>query len=170
MHAFFLINFKPSKFKCIFKFLTSLPVMNVVVGYERYYRWTMFYHKFQEISSNYIFSKLSIIHLQINEVPSKQFTEEKCLGWRDKERTSLQFSRTEEAGENESYLSKLIRGDSVEDFIAYVNKMNISLNATIIPSIYETNSFLIKKQSQSDNGITLIESNQRQLSSSLMMR
>ena len=67
------------------------------------------------------------------------------------------FSELRKQGENERYLCKLIRGDSVEEFIAYVNKMNISRNATIIQSIYETNAFLIKKQSQSDNGIMLIE-------------
>lgn len=46
----------------------------------------------------------------------------------------------------ESYFYKLIREDLVEDFITYVNKINIKLNATINPSIYEANSFLFKKQ------------------------
>ena len=47
----------------------------------------------------------------------------------------------------------MIREDSVQNFIAYVNRTCINRNATISPSIYETNSFLIKKQ----NEITLIE-------------
>ena len=56
-------------------------------------------------------------------------------------------------GENESYISKLIREDLVEDFIAHVNKFNIKRNSTIPQSIYETNTFLVKKQ----NEVTLIE-------------
>lgn len=55
-------------------------------------------------------------------------------------------------GENESYLCSLIRDDLVEDFIAFVNKTNISLSRTTIkPSALETNSFLIGKE------LTLIE-------------
>ena len=36
--------------------------------------------------------------------------------------------------------------DSVEEFISYVNKINISFESTIKPSIFETNSFLIDKK------------------------
>ena len=50
-----------------------------------------------------------------------------------------------EIGENDSYISKLIREDSIEEFVAYVNKTNLSLKSTINSSIYETNSFLLKK-------------------------
>ena len=49
-------------------------------------------------------------------------------------------------GENESHLCKLIREDSIEDFIIYVNKNDISLNTKIQLSIYETNSFILKKE------------------------
>ena len=49
-------------------------------------------------------------------------------------------------GENDSYISKLIREDSIEEFIIYVNKTNFPLKtAKINSSIYETNSFLINK-------------------------
>ena len=48
-------------------------------------------------------------------------------------------------GENESFLCSLIRNDSVEDFIAYVNRFNISLSTKIPNSIFETNSMLCKK-------------------------
>ena len=55
--------------------------------------------------------------------------------------------------ENSSYLMKLIREDLVEDFIVHVNKFGIKRNSTITPSIYETNSFLLKKH----ECITMIE-------------
>ena len=56
------------------------------------------------------------------------------------------FLELRKIGENDSYISKLIREDSVEDFIIYVNKNCISRNATINKSVYETNSFLLKNQ------------------------
>lgn len=44
-------------------------------------------------------------------------------------------------GENESYICGLIRNDSVQEFVSYVNKNNISLSKTTIPqSIFDTNN------------------------------
>lgn len=54
-------------------------------------------------------------------------------------------------GENDSHICQLIRDDSVEEFISYVNRTNISLSSKIIPSIFETHQFLI------ENNPTLIE-------------
>ena len=48
-------------------------------------------------------------------------------------------------GENDTYICTLIRQDSVEEFISYVNRTNTSLSSQIQPSIFETNSFLIRK-------------------------
>ena len=65
------------------------------------------------------------------------------------------FSEYEEKrqnGENDSYICQLIRNDSIEDFVSYVNRNNFSLSNTIKPSIFETNPFLIKQENQ-----TLIE-------------
>ena len=67
------------------------------------------------------------------------------------------FELMRNKGENESFICKLIREDSVEDFIVHFNKKCISPNATINPSIYETNSFLLENQIQSKDGIKLIE-------------
>lgn len=47
--------------------------------------------------------------------------------------------------ENEDYVCELIRKDSIEDFIIFVNKNDYSLNNTIKQSVNETNSFLIKR-------------------------
>lgn len=46
--------------------------------------------------------------------------------------------------ENDSYVCEFTREDKGEDFVAYDNKNSIS--DLIKPSIYETNSFLEKKQ------------------------
>ena len=60
-------------------------------------------------------------------------------------------------GENESFICKLIREDSVEDFIAFIAKNNISPNTKIKPSIYESNPYLLQKQGIFQEGVTLIE-------------
>ena len=50
------------------------------------------------------------------------------------------------------YICSLIRNDQVVDFIAHLEKNNISPSSTIKQSIYETNQFLNKKEK-----ISLIE-------------
>ena len=47
-------------------------------------------------------------------------------------------------GENNNNICKLIQKDMIKDFILFINKNDYSLNATIEPSIYETNHFLLK--------------------------
>lgn len=49
-------------------------------------------------------------------------------------------------GENGTYICSLIREDSIDEFVSYVTRMNISLNDPIQPSIYETNSFLMNSK------------------------
>lgn len=56
------------------------------------------------------------------------------------------FEENRLQGENEKKICEMIRDDKIIDFITYVNKTNYSLKSHISPSIYETNSFLIKKQ------------------------
>ena len=63
-----------------------------------------------------------------------------------------QFEEKRQEGENESHICSLIRKDLVEEFIAYINRHNISVCSEIKPSIFETNSFLIENKS-----ITLIQ-------------
>lgn len=69
-------------------------------------------------------------------------------------KTPDNFNEFRHEGENERYLCKIIRDDLIKEFILYVSENNINYNATIDPSIYETNSFLVKQQIKS---ITLIE-------------
>lgn len=57
-----------------------------------------------------------------------------------------EFKRKRKIGENDSCISKLIRNDSIDEFISHVNQNCISLSSMIESSIYETNSYLLKKQ------------------------
>ena len=61
------------------------------------------------------------------------------------------FENNRQKGENENYICELIRNDSIEDFIIYINKTNLSLSCQIPYSIFETNNILINKT------LTLIE-------------
>ena len=59
------------------------------------------------------------------------------------------YEKKREEGENDSYICSLIRQDSVEEFIAHVNRFNISPKSEISPSIFETNPFLIDNKNTS---------------------
>ena len=61
------------------------------------------------------------------------------------------FDMKRQEGENDSYICSLIRQDSVEDFIAHVNRANYSLSSKISPSIFETNNFLLEKKNTTLN-------------------
>ena len=64
----------------------------------------------------------------------------------------INFDYKRKIGENENIICELIRNDSIESFVSYVNRTNLSLsNTRINQSIFETNSFLLK------NNPTLIE-------------
>ena len=55
------------------------------------------------------------------------------------------FDEKRKEGENDDYLCQMIRDDSVESFISHVNRKVISLqNSKIKPSLFETNSLLLK--------------------------
>ena len=56
------------------------------------------------------------------------------------------FDDKRNIGENDDYVSQIIRNDKIEDFIIYVNRNNYSLNSIIRPSIFETNNLLMKKK------------------------
>ena len=62
------------------------------------------------------------------------------------------FNENRKSGENSSFICKLIQKDSVTDFIQYCTQSNYPLSSQIEPSIYETNSFLLKSKN-----ISLIE-------------
>ena len=51
-----------------------------------------------------------------------------------------------EIGENDSYICELIRNDSIDEFIIFINQTSYSLTNLILPSIYETNPLLMNKK------------------------
>ena len=53
------------------------------------------------------------------------------------------FGDKQKAGENDDEICELIRKDSIDDFIIYIHKKNIALNSEVKPSIFETNQFLV---------------------------
>ena len=68
------------------------------------------------------------------------------------------FYEKRKQGENDSQICELIRNGMITEFVLHVTRNGVSLNSKIRPSIYETNSFLLKKQgSKEDGGISLIE-------------
>ena len=62
------------------------------------------------------------------------------------------YEQKRELGENDNYICELIRNDSINEFIEYVKKGNVSLTMRIKPSIFETHYYLNRFQNQ-----TLIE-------------
>ncbi|KAK8835121.1 hypothetical protein M9Y10_026248 [Tritrichomonas musculus] len=54
------------------------------------------------------------------------------------------FDQKRKIGENDSYICSLIRQDSIEEFVSYVNRTNYSISSEIKYSIFETNLFLIE--------------------------
>lgn len=63
----------------------------------------------------------------------------------DPESLSDEYIDNREKGENESQLCQIIRSDSIDDFIIYVNRTNLSLNSTIKTSEFETNQLLLTR-------------------------
>ena len=63
-----------------------------------------------------------------------------------------EFDKKCRIGENDSKICELIRNDSINEFIEYVKKGNVSLTMRIKPSIFETHYYLNRFQNQ-----TLIE-------------
>ena len=57
------------------------------------------------------------------------------------------FEENRKIAENDKFICKLIRNDNIDDFISHVNRINYPLMSEIQPSIFETNSFLLKNTS-----------------------
>ncbi|KAK8867164.1 hypothetical protein M9Y10_010140 [Tritrichomonas musculus] len=67
------------------------------------------------------------------------------------------FEEKRKLGENDTEICQIIREDSIKEFIEFVQNNNFKINHTIEPSIYETNSFLLKCQKEFDRQPTYIE-------------
>lgn len=63
------------------------------------------------------------------------------------------FEENRRIGENESLICKIIRNDSISEFISYIKENHCSLNLIVSASIYETNMYLIKTEERPCNSI-----------------
>ena len=77
------------------------------------------------------------------------YTEVKAFIKDDKKKEEIEkqlhsFDENRKMAENDSIVGRLIRADSLEEFKTYVEKNNFNLNLRIRPSIYESNSYLLK--------------------------
>lgn len=61
------------------------------------------------------------------------------------EKNPESFEQKRKNGENDGYVCQLIRNDLIDQFIKYVNKNKLTFSEVIKPSIYETNPFLLNK-------------------------
>ena len=89
-----------------------------------------YYYFYQEMKSLFDDEDIKTVKSQLIEID--QFFDDQL------------FERKCEEGENDSEICYLIRNDSIEDFVSLMNRTNISPSRSIKPSIFETNSFLIK--------------------------
>ena len=55
------------------------------------------------------------------------------------------FDEKRKIGENDDLICQIIRKDSIDDFISYIEKNNIPLESNIKSSIYESNNYLIHR-------------------------
>ncbi|KAK8845821.1 hypothetical protein M9Y10_020744 [Tritrichomonas musculus] len=55
------------------------------------------------------------------------------------------FDEKRKKGENDDFVCEMIRKDQIDEFIAFVNRTNLSLQSVAAKSIYETNSYLNNK-------------------------
>ncbi|KAK8878411.1 hypothetical protein M9Y10_005184 [Tritrichomonas musculus] len=63
---------------------------------------------------------------------------------KEKEEEEEHFYERRREGENDSYLSEIIRKQETKEFIVHVNRTNLSLESNIETSIFETNELLMK--------------------------
>ena len=115
----------------------------------------LLYFLFKEniiIPDNHIFSIISNSQNSTRNYPSffypefKTFFTSELIQQNQIDQINFEeFEEKRQIGENDNYISHLIRNDLIDEFVIYVNKTNLSLSSKINRSIYETNDYLIDK-------------------------
>ena len=78
----------------------------------------------------------------------KEFLDQKLRIKIEEEISYIQnFDDQRKTGENETYLCNLIRNDLIDEFVSYVNKINLPLTTKIKNSLFETNKILQNESS-----------------------
>ena len=81
----------------------------------------------------------------------KTFLDQKYIEQNNFNEDDPDFDTKRKTGENEQEICRMIRNDSIDEFLDHLKKTNLPLSSKIEPSIFETNLFLIHKK------LTLIE-------------
>lgn len=100
----------------------DLSIINYILGKRDSKFHLYFYIEIKQYIDDYRLTNIENKLLEYNSDIFSNF-EKKQLEW-----------------ENDSHICELIRNDSFEEFVAYVNRLNISLSSKIKQSIFETNS------------------------------
>ena len=105
------------------------------------------YLKIDKIIEDYIFQQNECFYLeQLTILNEGQLNMNK-----ENQKMLDTFKINRKIGENDDFTCQLIRNDSIDQFISYVNQKDLPLTSHIKSSIFETNKFLMDKK------VTLIE-------------
>lgn len=100
----------------------------------------------QNIVNFFIGSNKNYCHYFYPEV--KEFLDQKLRIKIEEEISYIKnFDDQRKTGENETYLCNLIRNDLIDEFVSYVNKINLPLTTKIKNSLFETNKILQNESS-----------------------
>ena len=117
-------------FKCNKRLLLFLIEEKVITVDD-----TIAYELSQESDNYYYF------HLEIHSFYDQENKEKYQVN------NYLDFEWKRKRGENDNFLCQLIQNDSIQEFVSFVNRKNLSLSTTIIEkSVFEANSFLLNKK------------------------
>ena len=119
--------------------MSNLEIFNIVKSHKRI---LLFF-----LQNNFITVDQSIFEYLSKNVFYRHFfsPEIKSFISKSTSKKDESFEQKRQIGENDSYLCQLIREDSIDQFITYVNRNDLYLQKQIKMSIYETNSYLLKK-------------------------
>ena len=117
------------------KYFTSYEIYKI---YEQSPRFLLFLFSEKIIEINEDISEILLPEIFIYLFP-KESRKRKLI-----EKIPDNFEEKQKIGENDDILSEIIRKDSIEEFITYVNQNDYFLGSQIKESIFETNYFLIE--------------------------
>lgn len=143
-HNFFvkigrILTFYQSEIK---NFFTNFEIFDIFKNNKRILLF-LFEEKIV-IPDIYIYYVISSNSYKEKYYPQYLMTEFEAF-FHDKKEKEETFEQKRRIGENDDNLCQIIRNDSKDEFVKYVNENLLSLSETTIkPSIYETNSILIK--------------------------
>ena len=141
--SYIIPDYKYYNIRALFLLLEKKFVMPDKSFIDDYFERKPYYKYYANDTFQYFYYMYPVIKEYINETSQKNI--EKNISQKYDEDISI-FKEKCKIGENDSYICSLIREDSVEEFISYVNRINLPLCSKIEPSFYETNSFLIDKE------------------------